>query len=187
MPGIFRIGSTWYVPSGDNSSMLAKRLATFQSVRRFRRKNGHGACACGASKKFGGRLAVYQAIRNSGCLPLDAGFHLVSWQIDAMASLEAESSLPDLDDRMGAIEKAYELETGKPWPPDDVSPEYEELLKQYNAVWDQIFVMKLDASGEQEMARLYRADREEFHRRGEAGRQYFHGPGDPVAWLFGFS
>ncbi len=30
------------------------------------------------------RLAVYQAIRDSGCLPPDAGFYLVCWQIDAM-------------------------------------------------------------------------------------------------------
>ena len=108
------------------------------------------------------RLAVYQAIRDSGCLPPDAGFHLVSWQIDAMASMEAETSLRDLDDRMKAIEKAYELETGEPWPPDELPPEYEELLEQYHAAWDRIFLAKLEAFGEQEMADLYRADREEF-------------------------
>ena len=129
------------------------------------------------------RLAVYQAIRDSGYLPPDAGFHLVSWQIDAMASLEAETSLRGLDDRMKAMKKACELETGEPWPPDDLSPEYEDLLKQYHAAWERIFLAKLEAFGEQEMADLYRADREEFDRRGEAGREYFHGPEDPEAWL----
>ena len=33
------------------------------------------------------------------------------------------------------------------------------------------------------MANLYRTDHEEFRRRDEAGRQYFHGPEDPEAWL----
>ncbi len=45
------------------------------------------------------RLAVYQAVRDSGCLPPEAGFYLVCWQIDAMASQEAETSLRHLDDR----------------------------------------------------------------------------------------
>lgn len=39
------------------------------------------------------RLAVYRAIRSSGSLPEDAGFYLVSWQIDAMASRHAEVAL----------------------------------------------------------------------------------------------
>ncbi len=129
------------------------------------------------------RLAVYQAIRDSGCLPAEAGFYLVCWQIDAMASLEAETSLRDLDDRMAAIEQAYELEHGEPWPPDEAPPEYEELLEQYHAAWERIYLAKLEAFGEQEMADLHRADREEFDKRGEAGRQYFHGPEDAEAWL----
>ena len=34
------------------------------------------------------RLVVYQAIRDSGCLPLEAGFCLVSGQVEIMANLE---------------------------------------------------------------------------------------------------
>lgn len=128
------------------------------------------------------RLAVYQAVRDSGCLPPDAGFHLVFWQIDAMASMEAETSLRDLDNRMKAIEDAYELEAGAIWPPEEAPPEYAKLLEQSHDDWDRIFLAKLEAFGEQEIADLYRADREEFHRRGEVGRQYFHGRGNP-AWL----
>ncbi len=129
------------------------------------------------------RLAVYQAIRDSGCLPAEAGFYLVCWQIDAMASQEAETSLRDLDDRMAAIEQAYELEHGESWPSDEAPPEYEELLEQYHAAWERIYLAKLEAFGEQEMADLHRADREEFDKRSEAGREYFHGPEDAEAWL----
>jgi hypothetical protein len=39
------------------------------------------------------RLVVYQAIRDSGCLPAESGCYLVSWQIDTMSSLEAETRL----------------------------------------------------------------------------------------------
>jgi hypothetical protein len=31
------------------------------------------------------RLAVYQAVRDSGDLPAEGGFYLVSWQVDAIA------------------------------------------------------------------------------------------------------
>jgi hypothetical protein len=63
------------------------------------------------------RLRVYQAVRDSGCLPLDAGFYMVSWQIDAMASQDAEISLCHLDERMRAIEEAHGLEEDEFWPP----------------------------------------------------------------------
>src|SRR5882757_2010496 len=50
------------------------------------------------------RLAVYQAIRDSGVLPEEAGFYLVSWQVDAIARRLAESGLRHLDDRLKDIE-----------------------------------------------------------------------------------
>ena len=46
--------------------------------------------ALGPESTEAGRLTVYQAVRDSGCLPAEAGFYLVSWQIDAMASQDAE-------------------------------------------------------------------------------------------------
>ena len=93
------------------------------------------------------RLAVYQAVRDSGCLPPDAGFHLVFWQIDAMASMEAETSLRDLDNRMKAIEDAYELEAGAIWPPEETPPEYAKLLEQSHDDWDRIFSGSSKRSG----------------------------------------
>jgi hypothetical protein len=121
-------------------------------------------------------LAVCQKVRDSGCLPADAGLHLVAGQIDAMIGDEAETSLRDLDDRMKAIERAYEQETGRPWPFDDIPPEYreyEELLRQYEAAWDAIFAARLETCGERDLAALYRADPKGFERRYEAGWKYF--------------
>ena len=55
------------------------------------------------------RLAVYQAVRDSGFLPAVAGFYLVSWQIDAMTSEDAEVSLYHLDEQMKGIKEAHGL------------------------------------------------------------------------------
>jgi len=128
------------------------------------------------------RLAVYQAIRNAGCLPADAGFYLVSWQIDAMTSMVTEVGLRDIQARL--ID--YELEHGdeEMFQPHRKPPkEIVEARRQYQDAWDAIFVRKLDSSGEHEMAELFRSNPEEFERRSEAGRQYFHDADDPEAWL----
>jgi hypothetical protein len=122
------------------------------------------------------RLAVYRAIRDSGLLPVDAGFYLVSWQVDAIAGRLAETSLGDLDARLKALEDAHGLEEGELWEPGEAPAEYEDLLRQYQQAWDEIFADQLDAHGEPEIAALFRAERAEYERRSEAGRQFFHGP-----------
>jgi hypothetical protein len=121
------------------------------------------------------RLAVYQAVRDSGCLPREAGFYLVMWQIDAMTSLDAETALQPLDEPMQAIEEAWEQEHDQLWPPEEVPAQYEDLRRQYEEAWDRLFVSKLREFGEPEMAELYRTDPDEFQRQGEVGRRYFHG------------
>ena len=92
------------------------------------------------------RLAVYQAVRDSGLLPEEAGFFLVSLQIDDIATRDAE-----------------------------------EDLREYYQAWDEVFAKKLEAFGEQEMARLLRTDRERFEQLTEKGRRYFHGDQEPGA------
>ena len=135
------------------------------------------------------RLAVYQAVRDSGCLPEDAGFYLVSWQIDALASLDAEISLCHLDEQMQAIEQAHGLEEGESWPPGKAPPQYEELRRTYDTAWDGIFAEMLAEFGEHDMARQFRADPDEFQRRSKAGQEIFHGPPQPdesdaPEWLY---
>ena len=100
------------------------------------------------------RLAVYQAVRDSAFLPAEAGLYLVSWQIDAMTSQDAEVSLYHLDEQMKGIKEAHGLEEGEFWSPGKVPKEYEELRLAYQAAWDGIFTEKLEEFGEREMADL---------------------------------
>ena len=129
------------------------------------------------------RLAVYQAIRNSGCLPSEAGFYLVSWQIDAMTSLDAHTSLRHLEVRLIDFQLAAGYGEDEFWPSGKAPDEYEDLRLQYLEAWDRMFASKLAVFGEQEMAALFLSDPEEFERRSDIGRQYFHGADDPEAWL----
>jgi len=122
------------------------------------------------------RLRVYQAIRDSGSVPTEAGFYLVSWQIDAIASTVAEEALRDLDERLSAIQEAHGLEEGEFWSAGEAPKEYEELQAEYMTAWDGIFADKLDEFGEYEMASLFREDAECFHQQSDVGQVYFHGP-----------
>lgn len=45
------------------------------------------------------RLKVYQAVRDSNLLPEEAGFYLVSWQIDAITSERASTELLQMETR----------------------------------------------------------------------------------------
>ena len=133
------------------------------------------------------RLQAYQAIRDSGVLPPEAGFYLVAWQIDAMTSLLAEDALRDLDEKLSAIQAAYELEEGDFWPADEAPEEYEQLHRQYMRAWDKLVGEQLERHGEDEMARLFRTDPDGFEERSQLGRQHFHGPDDPEYWLTGLA
>src|ERR1035437_6858581 len=82
------------------------------------------------------RLTVYQAFRDSGVLPDDAGFYLVAWQVDALAEYYAETALRDLDERLSAIEREHGLEKDEISEPGEVPPEYEAVLRQYHDAWD---------------------------------------------------
>ena len=77
---------------------------------------------------------------------------------------------------MEALEKAHESAEGGPWPSDRVPEGYEELSWQYEDAWDEIFLGKLEACGEREMAALCSADPERFDRRYDIGLQYLLAP-----------
>jgi len=119
------------------------------------------------------RLAVYQAIRDSGYLSDEEGFYLVSSQIEDMADIEATKQLRDLDDRIKAIEREYGLLEDGSWPNAEVPPEYEELSRRYQDAWDEIFVGKLEAFGEQEAADLYRDAPYDFAQYYDLGLKRF--------------
>ena len=74
----------------------------------------------------------------SGSLPEDAGFYLVSWQIDAVAGRHAEQALRHLDDQLEAIERAHGLDEGEAWEPGEAPPEYAAVLRRHHDAWDKI-------------------------------------------------
>jgi len=135
------------------------------------------------------RLAVYQEIRKSQVLPDDAGFYLVAWQVDAIANLRAETALRHLDDRLEAIEASHSLVDQAEWESGEASAEHDQVLEEYHKAWSAIFIGELESHGESDIAALFVSNPEEFDRRNEAGRQFFHGPRRPPeestepAWL----
>jgi hypothetical protein len=134
------------------------------------------------------RLEVYQEIRNSQILPDDAGFYLIAWQVDSIASAHAETDLRHLDERLEAIEAAHPLVDEEAWESGEASAEHELVLEEYHQAWAAIFIAQLEEHGEPAIAELFQSDPEEFERRNESGRQFFHGPrqsidsGEPL-WL----
>src|SRR4051812_40773050 len=52
------------------------------------------------------RLAVYRGVRDAGSVPEEAGFYLVSWQVDAITLRRADEGLRGHEDRLEAIRKA---------------------------------------------------------------------------------
>lgn len=107
------------------------------------------------------RLEAFQAIRDSATVPKDAGYFLVSWQVENLAA-EVQEKLRD------------PLQT----------------LNMFEArrTSDRIFTELLERHGERKTAKLFLTDSGEHDRRREAGRQFFFGsegaeaPQDP-AWL----
>lgn len=128
------------------------------------------------------RLAVYQEIRDSQVLSADAGFHLIAWQVDALASKHAETALRALGERLEALESTLgsseddEVEEEGEANSGSTSEEHERVLDEYHRAWAEIFTAQLDKHGEHEIAALFRTDRDEFDRRNESGRQFFQRP-----------
>ena len=140
-----------------------------------------GNCS-GPSRLPNERLKVYQAVRDAGSLPEEAGFYLVAWQVDAIASDRGETELREWEDRLDEMNTEGDDEDGWEGETRPASPEYEKLLKEYYKAWDDLFARTLREFGENEIADLFENDRQQFEQRHEAGRQYFHGPPVPD-WL----
>jgi hypothetical protein len=124
------------------------------------------------------RLAVYQAVRNAGSLPPEAGLYLVSWQTDMMTAEAAQDELRELDEQLEAIRKAHGVDELERWPAGKEPAAYGELERQFMAAWEDLFVRTLKQHREHDTACLFRQDRAEFDRLHEAGRAFFHGARD---------
>jgi hypothetical protein len=124
------------------------------------------------------RLAVYRAVRASGSLPAEAGFFLVAWTADLLTGDRAPEGLREAEDSLEAIREKYGLDEDAPADGDNVPAEYREAMQRCHDAWDTLYTATLEEHGEQDMARLVRDHPEEFAQQYEAGRQFFHGPGD---------
>jgi hypothetical protein len=119
------------------------------------------------------RLAVFQAIRDAGELPPEAGFHLVAWQIDLLTAAATTVELEHFYQRLQSLRLEHGLFPDEEWPAGQEPPAYHELNRRFAAAWDNIFARKLKQHGEHKMARLFLADRPEFDRQWELGRRFF--------------
>src|SRR4051794_22412877 len=124
------------------------------------------------------RLAVYRAIRAAGSLPAEAGFFLVAWTADLLTGDLAPEGLREAEERLEAIREKYGLDEDGPAEGDGVPAEYREAMQRCHDAWDALYAATLEGQGEPDMARLVRDHPEEFEQQYEAGRQFFHGPGD---------
>ena len=111
------------------------------------------------------RLLVCKAVRDSGSIPDEAGYFLVSWIIEDLATIVE----PERLDRLHLMNR-----------------------RESRRASDRIFADLLDQHGEQEMAKRFRTDPLGHARRREVGRRFFFRaegaapPGDP-AWLEQFA
>ena len=94
------------------------------------------------------RLFVCQAVRNSGSIPAEAGYFLVSWIIEDLA-IVVES------ERVDSLEFMNRRESRR--------------------ASDRSFADLLDQHGEHEMAERFRTDPLGHARRREVGRRFFFG------------
>jgi hypothetical protein len=144
------------------------------------------------------RLAVWQMVRDSGALPEDAGFFLVADEVIHLAELRLSESLAEIDRRIDAFAAEHGLEE---WGDqrDPYAGDGADFRERCPLDWDGQYVGMLRRHGEEELARLYRTDRERFGARLAAGRACFYPPDSgraggreeevkhpPPAWLEGF-
>jgi hypothetical protein len=132
------------------------------------------------------RLAVYRAVRAAGSVPAEAGFFLVAWIVDILTDDRVPASLREAEERLEAIRERYGMQEDTPAAADDGPPEFREALQRCHDAWDAVYTATLEESGEHDLARLFRENRQEFEQRYEAGRQFFHGPEDETEaddWL----
>ncbi|HVW38743.1 MAG TPA: hypothetical protein VHB99_15620 [Pirellulales bacterium] len=143
-----------------------------------------------ASASDDARLAVYQAVRNGGGLPDEAGFYLVAFMIDELTNESRSEKLRKIERQIQRIERKHGLRKDEYWTDDDAPAEYQAARKRQREIWDEVFRENLIAHGENEIAELFARDRSAYEAKFEAGRLYFFGtafstPDGLEAWVDG--
>lgn len=120
------------------------------------------------------KLRAYQEARAAGVLSGPVGFFLVVLEAEYLADEAiAETYEKDFAARFRDLEEEHGID------PDEVNiahPDYRALSDEYNEMADRTLAATLRRIGENEIARLFEEDRDEFDRRREAGRAELFGP-----------
>lgn len=121
------------------------------------------------------RLEVYRDVRDSGTLPVEAGFFLVAWMLDVLTDRRAEEELREPEARLEAIRQKYNLPENAQEESEAVPAEYQEVLRELHDARCALYASTMEEFGEHELARHYWEDREQFVQTYEAGHNFFHG------------
>lgn len=118
------------------------------------------------------QLKVYQEIRNSGTIPPEAGFYLVS----GLAVILADDYISALKEEAGKMAAKHLQEPGLPALAEECSSRIESINFFRDNIpeeWDSIYHRLLASYGEGELASLHESDREEFEKRSDLGCTFF--------------
>jgi hypothetical protein len=119
------------------------------------------------------RPAVYQAVRDTGSVPPEAGMFLVAWTLGLISYTRAQEALRDLEDELEQLQRKHGVAddwAGGVDEPDEVR----EMKRRYRDARHRLYATVLEEFGERELARLFRENDDEFEDQYEVGRQYFH-------------
>ncbi|KFE68248.1 hypothetical protein DB31_7485 [Hyalangium minutum] len=122
-------------------------------------------------------LVTFREARDTGAVPVDAGFFLVVHILLAMAdeALPEDAKVRELGRELETMEQDYGLPEDKSWAPGEAPEEWEALSRQYEIACDEARAAFFRSYGEAEMADMFLLDRAGFIRRFENGRNFFHG------------
>jgi hypothetical protein len=119
------------------------------------------------------RLAVWKAVRESGLLPEDAGFYLIADQVEFLTELRVGRKMQEIDRQIDALYAAYGFDDWRAEAHRD-SEDFLEFKHRCTADWDCLYVEMLMLHGEEQIARIYRADRGRFEETMRSGREFFY-------------
>lgn len=122
-------------------------------------------------------LVTFREARDTGTVPPDAGFFLVSHILVAMAdeTLANDPKVRELAQELEVMERDYGLLENEGWGAGEAPEEWEALSRQYEIACDEARADFFRTYGEAEMAEMFQHDRAGFIRRFENGRRFFHG------------
>ncbi len=119
------------------------------------------------------KLVFSRELRSMGVLPQDATIWLIGWEIISKFEdrFGKDSKSVRILAEMTAIERQHDREGG--WPIGKGPKRYQAIVKEWDILRKESCEAAIRKAGENEMADLYRRNREWFEKTMQAGRDYF--------------